>query len=108
MLSIKELIPVPKPFNGVNEHSIAVLDNVAIHHVDNVVGAIESPGALVQFLPPYRPDMNPIENAFSYVKSLPKNCEDTWKDLDTETKVTAALCFISKDCQAWISHCSYH
>ena len=103
------LIPVLKPFNGVNEHSIVVLDNAAIHHVDNVVDAIQSTGALVQFLPLYSPDMNPIENAFSYVKSLLKNCEDTWKDLDTETKVTAALCSISKeDCQAWISHCGYH
>lgn len=53
--------------------------------------------------------MNPIENAFSRVKSLLKNHEETWKDLDTETQVTAALCCISKvDCQAWISHCGYH
>ena len=48
--------------------------------------------------------MNPIEN----VKSLLKNCEDTWKNLDTETKVTSVLCSISKDCEAWISHCGYH
>ena len=50
-----------------------VLDNAAIHHVNNVADAIQSTGALVQFLPPYSPDMNPIENAFSYVKSLLKN-----------------------------------
>ena len=59
------LIPVLKPFNGVKEHSIVVLDNAAIHHVDNVVDAIQSTWALVQFLPPYSPDMKPIENAFS-------------------------------------------
>ena len=39
------LIPILKPFNGINDHSIVVLDNASIHHVDNVVDAIQSTGS---------------------------------------------------------------
>ena len=103
------LIPSLKPFNGINDHSVVILDNASIHHVDEVVDAIQSTGALVQFLPPYSPDLNPIEHAFAQVKYLLKYHEDTWEDVYTETKVTAALCSITnKDCQAWIAHCGYN
>ena len=69
---------------------------------------IQNTGALVQFLPPYSPDYNPIENAFAKVKSVLKAHEDTWEDLDVETAVIAALNTITPaDCQAWVSHCGY-
>jgi transposase len=44
------------------------MDNASIHHVDSVVDTILSVGALVGFLPPYSPDMNPIEEVFGEVK----------------------------------------
>ena len=66
------LLPYLQPFNGVNAHSVVVLDNASIHHVPHVVSAIESSGALVQFLPPYSPDFNPIEMAFAKAKSTLK------------------------------------
>lgn len=62
------------PFNGTNPHSVIVLDNASIHHVDKVVELLHSLGALVLFLPPYSPDYNPIE-AFSKVKSLIRDYE---------------------------------
>lgn len=102
------LIPHLQPFNGVNPHSIVVLDNASIHHVPQVVSAIESTGALVQFLPPYSPDYNPIEMAFAKTKSTLKLYEQEWQDFDTETSVIAALNTITKeDCEAWIAHCNY-
>lgn len=63
------LLPQLLPFNGTNPRSVVVMDNAAIHHVQNVVELIESTGAMVEFLPPYSPDLNPIEEAFSKVKS---------------------------------------
>lgn len=39
-------------FNGVNPHSIVIMDNASIHHAGNSVELIESIGALVVFLPP--------------------------------------------------------
>ena len=40
-----------QPFNGTNPTSVVVLDNCSIHHVDAVIQAIHSTGAIVQFLP---------------------------------------------------------
>ena len=47
-----QLLPHLKPFDGSNEHSIVVMDNASIHHVDGIVSMIEV-GAMVIFLPPY-------------------------------------------------------
>ena len=66
----QSLLPHLMPFNGINPHSIVVLDNCSIHHVDHLVNLTESMGVLVLFLPPYSPDMMPIESAFSKVKSF--------------------------------------
>ena len=51
------------------------MDNASIHHIDGIVDMITSIGALVIFLPPYSPDYNPIEEAFSKVKTLIKAYE---------------------------------
>lgn len=56
------------PFDGYNPNSVVVLDNASIHHTENVIHTLESIGVLVLFLPPYSPDLNPIEEAFSKVK----------------------------------------
>ncbi len=60
------------PFDGCNSRSVLVTDNASIHHVDDVIGLVEEVGALVHFLPPYSPNMNPIEEAFSKVKGFLK------------------------------------
>ena len=62
------LLPVLQPFNWVNKHSVVILDNASIHHVDQVVDLIENTGARLLFLPPYSPDLNPLEEVFSKVK----------------------------------------
>ena len=62
------LLPHLMPFNGRNPHSVVVMDNCSIHHVDETVKMIPEVGALILFLPPYSPDHNPIEEAFSKVK----------------------------------------
>jgi transposase len=49
---------------------IVIMDNLASHKKAGVRAAIESVGATVLYLPPYSPDLNPIENAFSKFKWL--------------------------------------
>ena len=61
----KYLLPQLQPFNGTNPSSVVVMDNCTIHHVPDIVQMIEEVGAVVHFLPPYSPDFNPIELAFS-------------------------------------------
>ncbi len=66
-------------FTGFCEHFLAptlypgdivVLDNLSSHKSSAAVTAIESVGASIVYLPPYSPDLNPIENVFSKIKQL--------------------------------------
>ena len=52
-----------------NKHSVLVLDNAQIHHDEYLVNLVESVGCKIIYLPPYSPDFNPIETAFSSIKS---------------------------------------
>ncbi len=89
------------PFNGMNPHSVVVLDNCSIHHYTEVVATLNEIGVLVHFLPPYSPDLNPIEEAFSKVKTLLKRTNI----LDTETALLASFATITaEDCRGWIAH----
>ena len=58
------LQPQLLPFNGINPRSVVILDNAAIHHVESAINLIEETGALAIFLPPYSPDLMPIEERF--------------------------------------------
>ena len=64
----KKLLPQLMPFNGVNARSVVIMDNCSIHHTSRSLELIQSTGALVHFLPPYSPDLSPIEELFSKVK----------------------------------------
>ena len=54
------LLPNLMPFNGTNPNSV-LLDNCSVHHVEGVVDTIQEMGTIVHFLPPYSPDLTPIE-----------------------------------------------
>ena len=83
-----------------------VLDNYcSIHHVAEVVKLINDVGAHVLFLPPYSPDLNPIEELFSKVKTILRSAEDALGVADLETLLLHSFTsVIEEDCQAWIDH----
>jgi transposase len=58
------LVPTVRPGD------VVVLDNLAVHKQADVRAAIEQVGAQLRFLPPYRPDFNPIEQAFATLKAF--------------------------------------
>lgn len=49
---------------------IVVMDNLPSHKVEGVRALVEATGATLQYLPPYSPDFNPIEQAFAKLKAL--------------------------------------
>jgi transposase len=51
------------------------MDNAQIHHNGRVAEILESQGCLVVYLPPYSPDLNPIEKGFSVYKSTLRRFE---------------------------------
>ena len=103
------LIPNMLPFNGMNPRSIAILDNCSIHHVDQVLKLFLEAGILVLWLPPYSPDYNPIENAFSKVKYYLKEHDEILQVLnDPSPVIEAAFNDITRqDSAGWIRHCGY-
>ena len=99
------LIPHIMPYNGTNPHSVVVLDNCAVHHIREVRKLLDV-GAIVHFLPPYSPDMNPIEELFSKVKYKLRRFAD---DFDLERLLLLSFSAVtSDDCNGWINHCTIY
>ena len=104
------LLPQLMPFNGTNHNSVVILDNCSIHHLQDILDLIHSVGALVVFLPPYSPDLMPIEECFNKVKLFLKEHEAAIQATDDIIMlIRAAFASItSKDCIAWSTDCGYY
>lgn len=59
---------------------IVIMDNVPAHKVDGVREAIEAVGATLCYLPPYSPDLNPIELSFSALKAFLRKFAERTED----------------------------
>ena len=103
------LIPKMGQFDGMNPKSIVIMDNCSIHHVPEVKDLFRNVGIPVFFLPPYSPDYNPIEEAFSYVKTY-------LREHDIVLQATTDPCSIIESafnsitphlCNQWITHSGY-
>ena len=104
------LLPHLMPFDGRNPHSVVVMDNCSIHHVQEVVTSIQDVGALVHFLAPYSPDFNPIEELFAKVKVELKSREPQMHHItDFNLLLLAAFTTVTPhDCNGWINHCGIY
>ena len=95
------LVPALKPGDTV------VLDNLRVHKVAGVREAVESAGARLLFLPPYSPDFNPIEQAFSKLKALLRTaCARTVTDLHHAIR-HAFDRFTPQECRNYIAAAGY-
>ena len=107
----QKLLPHLMPFNGSNPHSIVLMDNCAIHHTSRAFDLIQSTGALIHFLPPYSPDLSPIEELFSKVKSCLRENDRSIEWADEKTLIDyihAAFSIITvDDCSGWFKDCGY-
>jgi transposase len=87
---------------------IVVMDNLSSHKRVGVKTAIESVGAELRFLPPYSPDLNPIEKAFSKLKSKLRAAKKrTIRKLQNYLGV-ALDCFIPEECGNYFRSCGYN
>ncbi len=86
---------------------VVLLDNLAAHKVCGVVEAIEGCGAHVRYLPPYSPDLNPIELGWSKVKSTIRQAKARTPEA-LHAALSAALESVSpSDSLHWFAHCGY-
>jgi transposase len=86
---------------------VVIWDNLASHGVTGVRSAVEQAGCQLLFLPPYSPDLNPIESAFSKLKYLlRKAAERTVEGLWT-TVGRLLDQFPPDECRNYFRHCGY-
>ena len=90
------------------EGDIVVMDNLSAHKNARTAGLIESAGARVAFLPPYSPDLNPIEMMWSKVKSILRKLEPRDNDSLFEAVGKALAAVTASDALGWFAHCGYN
>ena len=76
-----------RPFDGISPHSTLIMDNCSVHHVNKVREVLQQAGILVLFLPPYSPDLNPLEEAFSYIKQYLRQHDELLQAIRDPTDV---------------------
>ncbi len=86
---------------------IVVMDNLPAHKIAGVRQAIEASGATMLLLPPYSPDFNPIEMAFSKLKALirkaaPRTIPELW-----DTLAAALEAFSPAECKNYFAAAGY-
>ena len=95
------LVPTLRPGD------VVVMDNLSSHKGQAVRRAIRAADAHLFFLPPYSPDLNPIEQVFSKLKHMLRNAaerttERTWR------KIAALLdCFTPRECSNYLVNAGY-
>lgn len=87
------------------EGAIVVLDNLKVHHAAVIRQIIEAAGAQLVFLPPYSPDLSPIELCWSKIKQfLRSRASRTYPAL--EQAMTDVTYYITEDdAWGWFNHC---
>jgi transposase len=95
------LVPTLKPGD------IVIIDNLGSHKGKAVRRAIRAAGAKLFFLPPYSPDLNPIEQAFAKLKTLlrkaaERTVETTWKRIGTLLEA-----FSPQECANYFANSGY-
>src|SRR3712207_4264046 len=86
---------------------VVVLDNLGSHKVAGVREAVEAAGATLRYLPPYSPDLNPIEQVFAKLKALLRDAaarttEGLWAAVGQ-----ALRSFPAAECARYLAHCGY-
>lgn len=86
---------------------VLCMDNLSAHKVTGIEALIQACGAHLIYLPPYSPDFNPIELAWSKVKTiLRRHKARTFPDL-IEALNQALLAITPQDIRGWFAHCGY-
>ncbi len=95
------LVPTLRPGD------VVVLDNLAVHKHPAARAAIEAVGAALRFLPPYSPDLNPIELAFAKLKAFLRAARPrSFDQVCALIKAALGLCSAT-ECRNFIRHCGY-
>lgn len=86
---------------------IVLIDNLNVHKSETARRHIEARGACLAYVPPYSPDLNPIEKCWAKLKAVLRRLKArTFEEL-VETLAVAFQTITPEDAQAWFAHCGY-
>ena len=86
---------------------VVIMDNLSAHKGERVRKLIEDRGCALLYLPPYSPDLNPIEEAFSKVKRLLRVIGARTKEALVEAIGKALDVVGTRDAKGFFTHCGY-
>jgi transposase len=86
---------------------LVIMDNLPAHKVAGVRQAIEAKGAELIYLPPYSPDLNPIENAFAKLKACMRRAAARTFDALEDAAAHALSMFNPTECANFFAHAGY-
>jgi transposase len=86
---------------------IVVMDNLSAHKNQKVRDLIESAGAELWFLPPYSPDLNPIEKMWSKIKAILRALKARTEEALINAIATALEAVTTSDAKGWFESCGY-
>jgi transposase len=86
---------------------VVVMDNLSAHKGERVRELIEGRGCELLYLPPYSPDLNPIEEAFSKIKGLMRKAEARSREALLEALGAAISALSAQDARGFFEYCGY-
>ncbi len=86
---------------------VVVMDNLSAHKIKGVREAIEECGARLVYLPPYSPDLNPIEKCWSKIKTYLRKAKARTYETLTAALKEALLTITATDIKGWFASCGY-
>ena len=88
-----------------NPGEVVVMDNISSHKVDGVRQRIEQCGAELLYLPPYSPDLNPIEKAWAKLKQILRSAKTRTAEALDQAITEALPKITSENAEAWFRLC---
>ena len=86
---------------------IVIMDNLSSHKNTDVARAIAERGAVLLFLPPYSPDLNPIELAFAKLKALLRTAAERTREALWQRIGNLLNTFTADECSNYLRHAGY-
>jgi transposase len=93
---------------SLRQGQILVLDNLGAHKSERARKLIEGRGCQLLFLPPYSPDFNPVEEAFSKIKGALRKAGARTREALIEALGVAISTVTARDAQGFFEHSGYH
>jgi transposase len=86
---------------------VVVMDNLAAHKVAGIREAVAAAGASILYLPPYSPDLNPIEQLFAKLKALLRQASARTRETLWSTIGHLLTTFSATECASYLSNAGY-